>query len=111
MSNAVFCKTMENVRKHRDITLVTTEARRTTKGIIWCQNQIIIQKIFFRKFISHRNEKQNKTQAFMNKPIYLGVSIVEISKIVVCEFWYDYVKQKQEEKAKLYYMDTDNLIV
>ena len=43
----------------------------------------------------------------MNKPVYLGLSILEISKILMYEFWYDYVKPKYDEKAKLCYMDTD----
>ena len=45
----------------------------------------------------------------MIKPVYLGLSILEISKIVMCEFWYDYVKPKHK-KAKLCSMDTDSLI-
>ena len=40
----------------------------------------------------------------MNKPVYLGHKILEISKIVLCEFWYDYVKPKYGEKAKLCYI-------
>ena len=47
----------------------------------------------------------------MNKPVYLGLSILELSKIVMCEFCYDYVKPKYGEKAKLYYMDTNSFIV
>ena len=47
----------------------------------------------------------------MNKPVYLGLSILELSKILMYEFWYDYVKPKYGEKAKLCYMDTDNFIV
>ena len=47
----------------------------------------------------------------MNRPVYLGLSILEISKIVVYEFWNDYVKQKCGEKAKLRYMETDSFIV
>ena len=47
----------------------------------------------------------------MNKPVYLVLSILEISKIVLYEFWYDYVKQKYIKKAKLCYMDTDSFIV
>ena len=46
----------------------------------------------------------------MNKSVCLGLSILELSKILMCEFWYDYVKPKYE-KAKLCYMDTDSLIV
>ena len=51
----------------------------------------------------------NKTQIVMNKPIYLGLSILELSKILIYEFWYDYVKPKYDEKVKLGYMDTLSL--
>ena len=47
----------------------------------------------------------------MNKPAYLSLSILETSKIVLCEFSYDYVKQKYREKAKLSYMDTESFVV
>ena len=47
----------------------------------------------------------------MNKPAYLGLSILELSKILMYEFRYDYVKQKYGEKIKLRYMDTDSLLV
>ena len=47
-------------------------------------------KFYYRKFISNRNEK---TQILMNKPVYLGLSISDLSKIVMYEFWYDYVNQ------------------
>ena len=47
----------------------------------------------------------------MNKLVYLGLSVLELSKILMCEFQYDYVKPKQGEKAKLCYMDTDRFIV
>ena len=43
----------------------------------------------------------------MNNPIYLGLSILEISLIAMCEFWYDYLKPNCGEKAKLYYINTD----
>ena len=47
----------------------------------------------------------------MNKPVCLGLSILELSKILMHELWYDYVKTKYGEKAKLCYMDTDSFIV
>ena len=49
--------------------------------------------------------------AVKSKKIYLGLSILQISKIVLYEIWYDYMKPKYGEKAKLCYMDTDNFIV
>ena len=47
----------------------------------------------------------------MNKPIYLGLSILEISKILMYEFWYDYMKPKYGDNIKLCYMDTDSFII
>ena len=52
-----------------------------------------------------------KSQIHMNKPVYLGLSILELSEIVMYEFWYDYVKPKDREKTKLCYIDTDSFIV
>ena len=52
-----------------------------------------------------------KTEMLMNKPVCLGLSILELSKILMYEFWYDYVKPRYGEKAKLCYMDTDSIIV
>ena len=52
-----------------------------------------------------------KTDILINKPVYLGLSILELSKVLMYEFWYDYVKPKYGEKAKLCYMDTDRFIV
>ena len=47
----------------------------------------------------------------MNKPLCFGRSVLELSKILIYEFWYDYVKTKYSEKAKLCYMDTDSFTV
>ena len=52
-----------------------------------------------------------RTQILMNKPVYLYLSVLEISKIVMYEFWYDYIKPKYGEKVKLCYMDTDSFTV
>ena len=51
------------------------------------------------------------TEMLMKKPVHLGLSILELSKILMYEIWYDYVKSKYGEKAKLCYMDTDGFIV
>ena len=101
MNNAVFGKTMENIRRHRDIKLVTTD-----------------------KFISEPNyhtmnyisedlsiTEMNKTRVKMNKPIYLGLSTLDISKILMYEFWYDYMKPKYGNDVKLCYMDMDSFIM
>ena len=55
--------------------------------------------------------EMNKTKVKMNKPIYLGLSILEISKILMYEFWYDCMKPKYNDNIKLCYMDTDSFIM
>ena len=105
INNSVFGKTMENVRKHRDIKLVTTEKRRlklvsepnyhTTKH--FSENLIAIE--------------MKKTKIKMNKPIYLGASILDISKGLMHEFRYDYLKPMCNDKVKLCYTDTDSFII
>ena len=55
--------------------------------------------------------EMNKTKVKMNKPIHLGLSILDISKILIYKFWYDYMKLKYKNKVKLCYMDTDSLIM
>ena len=52
-----------------------------------------------------------KTRMLMNKPVYLGLSVLDLSKTLMYEFWYDYVKLKYGENAKLCYMDKDSFIV
>ena len=106
MNYAAFEKSMENVRKHRDIKLVTTERRR--KYLV-SQSNYHSTKLFTEHLLAI--EMKKKTEILMNKPVYLGFSILELSKILVYEFWYDYVKQKYGEKAKLCYMHTDSFIV
>ena len=53
----------------------------------------------------------NKTKVKMNKPIYLGMSILEISKTLMYEFWYDCIKPKYQDRAKLCQMDTDSFAI
>ena len=55
--------------------------------------------------------EMKKTKVKLNKPIYLGLSILEISKTLMYEFWYDYMKPKYNDNVKLCYMDTDSFIM
>ena len=105
MNNAVFGKTMENVRKDRDIKLVTTDKRR---------NQLSSELNYHTaKYLSENllAIEMKKTKVKMNKLVYLGMSIWDISKMLMYELWYDYIKPKYQDKAKLCYMDTDSFII
>ena len=104
MNNAVFGKTMENIRKHKDIKLVTNEKaylRNVMKpnfksGVLFSENLMGCE--------------MGKIKVVMNKPVYLGQVILDLSKIVMYEFHYDYMKPKYGENLKLCYMNTDSLV-
>ena len=61
--------------------------------------------------IEMKKEKKKKTWKLINKPVYLGRSVLALSKILMYEFWHDYVKPKYGENEKLCYMDTDSFII
>ena len=87
MNNAVFGKTMENVRKHRDIKLVTTDETRS---------KLVTEPNYHRMNCILENLaiiEMKRTKVKMNKPMYLELSILEISKLLLYEFWYDYRNQ------------------
>ena len=105
MNNSVFGKTMENIRKHRDIKLVTTNKKRSK--LVSGPNYHTINLISEDLSII----EMKKTKVKMNKPIYLGLSILEISKTLMYEFWYDYMKPKYNYNVKLCYMDMDSFIM
>ena len=101
----MFGKTMENITKHRDIKLVTTDKNRSK--LVSEPNYHTINLIS--EYLSII--KMKKTKVKMSTPIYLGLSILEISKILMYEFWYDYMKPKYDNNVKLCYMDTDSFIM
>ena len=96
---------LENVRNHRDIKLVTTERRR---------NNLVSEQNYHTATFYTENLfaiEMKKREILLNKPLYLGLSILELSKILMYKFSYHQVKPKYGEKAKLCYMDTDSFIV
>ena len=105
MNKSVFGKTMENIRKHRDVKLVTTDKKRSK--LVSEPNYHSINLISV--YLSIIDMKTTKVK--MNKLIYLGLSILEISKTLMYEFWYDYIKPKYNNKVKLCYMDMDSFIM
>ena len=108
MNNAVFGKTMENVRKHRNIKLVPKERRR---NYLVSEPNYHTTKYLAKELLA---TEIRKTQIIVNKPvylIYLGLSVLDLRKTVISKFWYDYVKTKYDENEILCNMDTDNFIV
>ena len=104
MNNAVFEKAVENKRKHRNIKLVSTERR--SNYLVWERNYYTT--MFFTENLLAIEMRQ--TQVLMNKPVYLRLSILDLSKIVMYEVWYDYGKPKSVENIKLCFMDASLFI-
>ena len=105
MNNSVFGKTMENVRNHRDIKLFTTGNRRNKLASEPnCQSTKYISKDLLVM-------EMRKTEVTMNKPIYLDQEILDLSKTLMYEFWFDYIKPKFGDKARLCYIDTDSFVM
>ena len=97
MCNSVFSKTMQNVRKQRDIKLVTTDKRR---------NQLVSEPNYHTtKWVSESllAIEMKKIKVKMDRPICLGLSILDISKTLMYEFWYDYIKPNYDDNVKLCY--------
>ena len=105
MHNSVFGKTMENVRKHRGIKLVTADKRRSQ---LVSEPNYHATKWFSENLLAI---EMKKIKVKMNNPVYLDLSILEISSTLMHEFWYDYIKLKYEDNAKLCYMDTESFII
>ena len=89
VNNAFFGKTMENLRKNWDIKLATTEKRRSylVSGPNYDTTKCFAEHLFA--------TEMKKTETLMNKPVCSGFSILELSKILMYDFWYDYIKPKK----------------
>ena len=104
LNNSIYGRTMENGRQHRDIRLVTSDKRSllasepnyySTKHI---SDDLLVMEMKYR-------------EVYMNKPLYLGKTILDLSKMLMYEFWYDYLKPIYGDNIKLCYMDTDSFII
>ncbi|XP_033112614.1 uncharacterized protein LOC117113400 [Anneissia japonica] len=107
MNNSVFGKTMENVRNRQTVHLCKTQE--TGK----------INKLFakpnFNRYVTFNDNliaiHMNKTRVKLNKPIYCGTAVLDLSKLVMYEFYYDKLKPVYGDRAKLLYTDTDSLLL
>ena len=104
MNNSVFGKTMENIRNRVDVKLVNTENK--LRKLVAKPN-FKSCKIFNENLVSVHMKKTSLT---MNKPVYLGMCILDLSKTIIYEFYYNYLKQKYGDRIKLLFSDTDSLM-
>ena len=104
MNNSIFGKTMENIRNHKDMKLVTSDKKYLK----------YVMKPNFKDghpFSKHLFAvEMGKKEITMNKPVYLGQAILDLSKTLMYEFHYDYMRPKYGSKVKLCYMDTDSFV-
>ena len=104
MNNSVFGKTMENIRNRVNVKLV--DSGEQLKKLVAKPNYNS-RKIFNENLVSVHMKKTSLT---MNKPVYLGMSILDLSKTVMYDFYYNYIKPKYGNRVKLLFTDTDSFL-
>ena len=104
MNNSVFGKTMENIRRHRNIKLVNNkeEYLKTVMKPNFKSGTLLGDDLMACEM--------GKIKVVMNKPVYLGQAILDLSKLIMYEFHYDYMLSKYGKELKLCYMDTDSFV-
>ena len=103
MNNSVFGKTMENIRKRVDVRLVTDEKKLLKMA---SKPTYVSSKIFNENLVAVHKIKETLT---LNRPAYVGMCILDLSKTLMYDFHYNYIKEKYGDKAKLLFTDTDSL--
>ena len=103
MNNSVFGKTMENIRKRVDVRLVTDENKLLK---LTSKPTYVSSKIFNENLVAVHKIKETIT---LNRPAYVGICILDLSKTLMYNFHYTYIKDNYHEKAKLLFTDTDSL--
>ena len=104
MNNSVFGKTMENIRNRKDIKLLSNRDKARKYA---AKPNFHHLKIFSENLVAMHMKRTTLT---FNKPVYLGLSILDLSKAIMYEFHYDYIKQKYNDRVNLLYTDTDSLM-
>ena len=103
MKNSVFGKTMENIRKRVDVRLVTDENKLLKLA---SKPTYVSSKIFNENLVAVHKIKETLT---LNRPAYVGMCILDLSKTLMYDFHYNYIKDKYGDKARLLFTDTDSL--
>ena len=104
MNNSVFGKTIKNAIKYKGIKLVSTDRRR---NYLVSEPNFHSTKFFMENLLAI---EMKESHISTNKPVYLGLAILDISKTKMYDFWYNHIKPRYGEKAKLCYTDTDSFI-
>ncbi|KMQ85714.1 hypothetical protein RF55_15565, partial [Lasius niger] len=107
MNNAVFGKTMENVRNHVDVKLLTKWDGRYGAEAMIAKPNFHSRSVFAENLIA---VELRKLEVKFNKPIYVGMCILDISKVCLYEFHYEYMSPLYRDKCRVMYTDTDSLI-
>ena len=103
MNNSVFGKTMENLRKRVDVKLVTNEKKLDK---LTSKPTYVSSKIFNQNLMAVHKIKETLT---LNRPAYVGMCILDLSKTLMYDLHYNYIKKKYNDRAKLLFTDTDSL--
>ena len=103
MNNSVFGKTMENIRKRVDVRLITDEKKLLKMA---SKPTYVSSKIFNENLVAVHKIKETLT---LNRPAYVGMCILDLSKTLMYDFHYNYIKEKYGNKARLLFTDTDSL--
>ena len=105
MNNSVFGKTIENIRKRQNVLLVDNREKAVK---LTCRPNFDRATIFDRNLIAIHLKK---TEVYFNKPVYVGQAILDLSKLLMFDFHYNYIQRKYSYKrAKLLFTDTDSLM-
>ncbi|XP_031550280.1 uncharacterized protein LOC116287732, partial [Actinia tenebrosa] len=104
MNNSVFGKTMENIRKRVSIKIASTRE----------EAEAYVSQPGFVRYVEMLNFyliHMKKANLFLNKPVYTGFTVLDLSKVLMYEFYYDKLKPKYGDRCHLLYTDTDSLIL
>ena len=103
MNNSIFGKTMENLCKRVDVRLVTDEKKLDK---LTAKPTYVSSKIFNENLMAVHKVKETLT---LNRPAYVGMCILDLSKMLMYDFHYNYIKKKYDNRARLLFTDTDSL--
>ena len=107
MNNTALERTLQKVRNQKDIKLMTTDKKKKRSKSM-SELTFRTRKCFSGKLLVTETKTMNLK---MNKPVYIGLSIFEISNVAMCDYWLDYVKPRYGTTSKLCYMDINSLII